>query len=225
MSKSSQNKHLVKTPNNVRIDTAYSDADFQMDAHNFHKEVVEHLMDNGYLKSPEYFTHCSRAVLESTCTEAIVDKYDMLLKHYNVKDGEFWAFFYLQRTPFPVSMDASATGDSPIVIDLTEQSNYLTVNVYPYATEADWAKQWSAIKDLLKRKQGYVERLRGPDNPKLLYAITKARNTNIKWGELADLINSNSLEGYVRQKGDKKSWDEATLKSYYHINKKYVVVK
>lgn len=203
--------NVAKTQRNIRLTMIYEDPRFIEDARAYRDGVAHHLLAKGLISTPEQFFTGSRKIIEGL-GKPWPDRLDVLLSGYDITDDEFWSFLELNQVP---------VFDTPIEIDLSE-GDYINLRIHPWAKKKHLMEAWAAIEEVLRTRKGYTQKLRGVDNPQLLYAVMKAKKTH-KFAEIAEQINNDALEGYTPTKVSKRDWDEAGLKDYFQRNKKYVV--
>ncbi|MEI7689359.1 MAG: hypothetical protein WCI79_00090 [Candidatus Saccharibacteria bacterium] len=205
----------INTNNNMRLDVIYADREFKVATRFFKEDLVKYLIDKGYFELPEHFTYCSKTLLDRLCDKKIIDKYNNIIKKFNISDNELWVF---------LGLSTASHRDSSISIDLTADKEYVTINIYPWAKQEDLKSSWCMIEKLLKTRKGYVGKLRGPKDIKLIYAVAKALSNDMGYKDIAKLINDDLLKGYRRPDGDKKTWSGPELTE--HFNRyKYILFK
>ena len=205
-------KHSVaKTTSNIRLITIFGDPEFIEKSLAFRDDVAQDLVAKGLISTPEQFFTGNRKIIEAV-GKPWLDRLDILLSVYGITDDEFWSFLQLNQ---------ASVFDVPIEIDLGE-GDYINLRIHSWSKKKHLMEAWTVIEEVLRTRKGYVQKLRGTDNPQLLYAVMKAKK-NYRLAEIAEQINGNTLEGYTLEKDSKRDWDEAALKDYFHRNKKYVV--
>jgi len=206
--------HNINTQTNMRLRAVYADKMFQKAAATFKSYLIKHLTDSGRLKIPDDFTHFSKVVLYRDCGEEAIERYEKLICDYQIKDSELWTYLGLSQAP-----------DKDHAISIVFDSNkYLTINIYPWAKKQDLIDSWHRIEELLKTRDGYVGKLRGPKDIELIYAVSKARKRGESFAQIADALNENRLEGYDKKHDNSKEWDQWTLLDHFNRYKNIVAI-
>ena len=208
-------KYNVNTHTNIRLGLVYKDKAFQDIAKGFKSHLLDFLLAKDFIKSPKDFTHCSKAVLVEIFEQKMVDEYDAIIEKYSLKDSELWAY---------LDLSAVAVKDSAIDISTEADTDYVTVNIHPWAKKQDLVNSWSKIEAILKSRKGYVKRHRSPKDIKLVYAVKKARDDGMSFSQIANAINNNNFDDYERAKDGKNDWDQWSIADYYG-RYKHIVVK
>jgi hypothetical protein len=207
----------MKTPKNARLSLIYSDFGFKSEIHLLKMGLIRDIkiqnLSSDYIKYVET-GNVRASAIRKYGNKDLSDKLQLLQEKYKLSDNEFDHYFSSNENVF----------DSPLIIDVPEiGADRLSVSISMHASFEDLKKAWPAIKDQQNIMHGKVirSRLKGP-NLSVLWAIHKARLAKIKYSSIANMINSNSLEGYELLKGNNRRWTEASVKQYYSDYREYV---
>lgn len=214
MSGQSTPLRVIKTQRNIRVDAVYADKDFQYAAYALKWELQQYLLAKGQIDTAEDLTFFNRQLLSRFADKALIKTYESIIRQFQIEDKELWVFLQLSQY---------SEKDTAITFVLEANKDYVTINIHPWAKKQDLIDHWPKIEALLATRNGYVKKLRGPKDPKLIYAVMKAREKNIKFAEIADAINGNNLDGYDRKETAKNDWDEWSIRDHYNRYKNIVV--
>lgn len=215
----------MRTPKNIRLELVYSDPDFQRDAKAIHDRFTEELIVGnrpiGYIDGVKQ-GNVRSAGINKYASSDLNDDYRNLRERYELSAAEFTNFFTRNEVMEEDGLN-TIEQDSPVVIQLpSPDDTMLTIQIHPNATLKDIETHWSAIKEVLDYNFNKSERLRGPKNEILLWAVHKAKMNGKSYKKIAEEVTSNTLPQYEQQKGEKKNWSESEIRQYYYTYKMYV---
>jgi hypothetical protein len=135
--------------------------------------------------------------------------------YYKIPLAEFLAMFeykepVINRLIMSVEREPFFDG-----LQITEQ---LVIRVPITVRKEDFDNQWVLIENAQQNSEYFKKRLREIEEPGLLYALWKARNTKpkpTKFKDIAKQIKTGQLPGYSRR----KHWEYNDVSSYYNRHK------
>lgn len=108
---------------------------------------------------------------------------------------------------------------SGVTIDVTslwsdDPSEHFTIDVSPGATKQDVIDSLSDFDYYMERAYGnHIKKNKAPENYQLVYAVHRARKSNLKFQEIFDLYKDGDLPNY---QGSKNLSSVEKLKDYYY---------
>jgi hypothetical protein len=186
------------------LDSVYKDPEFLDEINKIKKLMAEYTRAN-----PKHTFFGTEATTPPSINKVV----SALASDFEINEDLIWNF---------IDFNGEVTVNTNKI--LTYYDSYferIIIEMDPDLTQEEFIGFWSLIESAKKKSLRTKQRLRGNENPQLLYAIYRAKKKGKTFKEIAQLINDKQLENYNDYyRIEHKTFDYGDVKELYYPLKK-----